>query len=154
MSWRSIQLAQNLCDQDKIILNLFKDSTVKYVGGDQEFKQHLHISDTASNLVLVINNTVWCSDVIAICQTHLIDAIDKFYIGVNRYTLLGNDTCRNMEITNQPGNDYNRFLTSIVNDLGFCVLESGTFDNDLGRYFNFVQPLTWIYGNKITNKGN
>ena len=151
MSWRSVQLGHRLCDQDKIILDLFNNEPVKYVGIDTEFKQHLNEDSSASNLILVLNQPMWCSDVIQSCHTHLTSSINKFYIGVNRYYLLGNDTTRSIPRTNHFGHDYINFLTTIVNELGYCVTKTGTLDNDLGHYFNFVQPLTWIYGNKITN---
>lgn len=151
MSWRSIQLGQRLCDQDKIILDLFKAEPVKYIGIDTEFKQHVNENSSASNLILILNQPMWCSNIIQSCHLHLTSSIDKFYIGLNRYYLLGNDTTINIHATNQRGYDCIEFLTTVVNDLGFCVTKTGTFDNDLGRYFNFVQPLTWIYGNKITN---
>lgn len=153
MNWRSIQLGSNLCDQDKIIIDLFKDRPVKYIGTDLEFKKNLNVNNAASNLILILNQPQWCSDVIKICRDCLDSTIDKFYIGVNRYQLLGNDTTRNIESSGQHGVDYIKFLTTIVTELGFCVTKTGSFDNDLGRYFNFVQPLTWIYGNNVTNKG-
>lgn len=151
MSWRSVQLGQELCEQDNIILDLFNNELVKYVGIDTEFKQHLNEDSSASNLILVLNQPMWCSDIIQSCHAHLTSSIDKFYIGLNRYYLLGNDTTRHIHKTDHYGQDCIKFLTTVVNDLGFCVTKTGTFDNDLGRYFNFVQPLTWIYGNKITN---
>lgn len=152
MNWRTIQLGQGLCDQDRIILDLFKDKQVQYIGNDLEFAKHLTISNDAPNLILILNNPVWCSDVVKTCRQYLNSTIDTFYIGANRYTVLGNDTNQTIETTNQHGNDYIKFLSSIVSDLGFNVVRSGTLDNDLGRYFNFVQPLTWIYGIKTTDR--
>lgn len=154
MSWRSVQLGQQLCDQDNLILELFKHEPVKYVGEDLEFQKHLTVSNSAPNLILILNYPLWCSDVIKMCRSNLTDGIDKFYIGVNRYTLLGNDTTRIIPNTGQHGLDYVNFLKSIVEELDFCVTRTGTLDNDLGRYFNFVQPLTWVYGRKATNKSN
>ena len=154
MSWRSIQLGQELCDQDKIILDLFQNKQVKYVGIDREFRQRLNTSTTAKNLVLVLNQNQWCSDIVKACQQHLDSTIDKFYIGINRYIILGNDTNRNVQLTGQHGNDMVEFVSSIVSEQGFTVTKYGVFDNDLGRYFNFVQPLTWVYGTKATNKSN
>ena len=154
MSWRTIQLGQGLCDQDRIILDLFKDKTVRYVGSDNEFKMHLNLSDNASNLVLILNQLQWCSNIIKVCQQYLTNDVNDFYIGINRYTILGNDTLRKIETIGQNGIDIVNFLSSVVAEQGFQVTKSGTFDNDLGRYFNFVQPLTWVYGTNVTNKSN
>lgn len=154
MSWRDIQLGQDLCDQDLIILDLFKDTAVKYVGPDIKFSKLLNTSDTATNLILILNQPQWCSNIIRTCQTHLTDSINNFYIGINRYTILGNDTTRSIKITKQQGINCVELLNAVVNELGFGVTQSGTFDDDLGRHFNFVQPLTWVYGNKITDKSN
>lgn len=151
MSWRTVQLAQELCDQDHVILNLFQNQPVQYVGSDAEFAKRLTVSADASNLILILDQPQWCSNVISACQHYLDSNIDRFYIGVNRYTLLGNDTNWPVAVTGRHGIDYVEFLSSIVHKLGFSVTASGTMDNDLGRHFNFVQPLTWIYGIKKTN---
>jgi hypothetical protein len=39
----------------------------------------------------------------------------------------------------------------MVEQHGFEVIEKSKIERDLGRYFNFVQPITWIYARKITN---
>lgn len=148
MSWRSIQLQQQLCDQDQMILDLFQGSTVKYVGDDSEFKLLLNTDYTSSNLVLIINYNVWCSDIIKVCQTHLTGAINNFYIGINRYRVQGNDTNNQFVTGNGHGRDIINLISTVVEQLGYSVTKSGSYDNDQGRYFNFVQPLTWVYGTK------
>ena len=110
MSWRTVQLNQNLCDQDKIILDLFNGTTVKYVGHDDEFKKLLSIDTSATNLVLILNSPMWCSDIVSTVQTHLTDHYDRFYIGANRYTILGNDTQRIINSTGNIGTDYLQFI--------------------------------------------
>ena len=55
--------------------------------------------------------------------------------------------------TSNHGSDLIDFVTELASHQGFLVTKSGQFDNDLGRYFNFVQPLTWVYGNNSTNQG-
>lgn len=35
MSWRIIQLGNNNCDQDDIILSIYKTTPVKYIGDDR-----------------------------------------------------------------------------------------------------------------------
>lgn len=151
MSWRSIQLNNQVCDQDQLILNLFQNKTVNYVGPDHQFKTLLMHNTASENLVLILNSPVWVSDVISICKQHLTHRVETFYIGINRYCLKGNDTCRTFKNTGNRGGDLLHFVSDIASSQGFLVTKSGQFDNDLGRYFNFVQPLTWVYGHKSTN---
>jgi hypothetical protein len=153
MTWRSTQLNQTLCDQDQLILNLFANKDVKYVGNDLEFKNLLSHSQNSHNLVLIINFGVWCSDIVDICQKNLVAPIQNFYIGINRYCIRGNDTNQHFVNTGCAGKDIATMLTSVVFPLGYSVTNSGHYDNDLGRHFNFVQPLTWVYGSK-TNTGH
>jgi len=91
MSWRSVQLGATTCDQDNIILKLFNGQPVKYVGHDREFSKSLNLDDHAENLVLIINQSMWCSELISTCKTQLTDPIKTFYIGINRYCIKGND---------------------------------------------------------------
>ena len=148
MSWRSIQLNQQLCDQDRLILDLFQDSTVKYVGDDNEFKLLLNNDRTSSNLVLIINYNVWCSDIIKLCQIHLTESIDNFYIVINRYRILGNDTTEQFLTGAGYSRDIINMISTVVERLGYSITKHGFYDHDQGRHFNFVQPLTWVYGNK------
>lgn len=148
MSWRQQQLNGTLCNQDQLILDLFKNQPVKYHSDDKEFAKHLIISEHSSNLILILNRPMWCSDMISVCYNHLTEKIDTFYIGINRYHVLGNDTTLELPCSKNYGQDIIDFLTSIVNTLGYNISRSGTFDNDQGKYFNFIQPLTWMYGSK------
>lgn len=152
MSWRSTQLNQELCDQDRVILDLFDGKDVHYVGYDQEFKSLLNHSAESKNLILIFNRPVWCSDIVAQCHRYLTPLIETFYIGVNRYCIKGNDTVKMFATTGNHGQDIVNMLNTIVSDVGCSVVKSGHYDQDLGRHFNFVQPLTWIYGAK-TNQG-
>lgn len=144
MTWRAVQLGDTLCQQDQIIIDLFQDQRVRYIGNDSNFSKHLNCHNIASNLVLVINEPIWISKILEICKQHLTSDINCFYLSINRYTVLGNDT-------NFIAHNFIELLEKIVNACGFTVAQSGRIDRDLGRYFNFVQPLTWIYGNQITN---
>lgn len=144
MSWRSVQLGNRLCDQDQIIVNLFQDKPVNYVGKDDEFAQHLNCFPSANNLILTINRACWVSDILKICQEQLTNEIERVYLSVNRYCLLGNDTKLIVD-------DLVGLLVWVVGQHGFEVIEKSKIERDLGRYFNFVQPITWIYGRKITN---
>jgi hypothetical protein len=142
MSWRTIQLGDTLCDQDRVILDLFDNRSVRYVGQDFEFSKHLQCKDDAEDLVLIINQLVWMSDVFMLCHTHLTNQTKNFYIGINRYLVLGNDT-------NVAGIDILDCIQEYVKSkLNFEIIRSGGITKDLGRCFNFVQPLTWIYGNQ------
>lgn len=154
MSWRSVQLGDQCCDQDNIILNLFKDKTVNYVGDDLEFQQRLSHDPASTNLVLVLNKPIWISSMVAVCQEQLSSTVETFYIGINRYQVLGNDTCRNVNCTDNHSSNLIQLITDITHEQGFVVIKSGQHNQDLGRYFNFVQPLTWVYGHKIANQSH
>jgi hypothetical protein len=151
MSWRSAQLGEEFCDQDKLILSLFPEKTVNYVGNDPEFRQRLSHSADSQDLILILNTPIWVSDIIASCKQHLTKQVETFYIGINRYCVQGNDTSKVLLDTGNRGGDLIHLVTEIVESQGFSVSKSGQFDNDQGRYFNFVQPLTWVYGHNFTN---
>ena len=153
MSWRVTQLNQELCDQDRVILDLFAGQDVNYVGRDSEFKKLVNHNSSSTNLILIVNNSVWCSDIIELISQHLKRPVETFYIGLNRYCVKGNDTEGNFLDTGSHGNDLVLMVSNIVSKLGYSVTKFGSYDNDLGRHFNFVQPLTWAYGSK-TNTSN
>jgi hypothetical protein len=144
MSWRATQLGNTLCSQDRFIIDLFQGQSVQYIGDDSEFSKHLTCNTAANKLVLIINKPLWLSNILEICKQHLTEDIDYFYLSVNRYMILGNDT-------NFTGCDIIELIGQVVHDIGFEVLRASKIERDLGRYFNFVQPLTWIYGTKTTN---
>jgi hypothetical protein len=146
MNWRITQLGTNPCDQDLKILSLFDNKPVRYIGYDIEFLKTLTVSDSSANLILILNQPMWCSEIIDRCNQVLDSSVDNFYIGINRYQVLGNDTNKPLRISDNTSQDLIDFLTVVVQSLGFNVVDSGSFNNDLGRYFNFVQPLTWIFG--------
>jgi hypothetical protein len=152
MNWRLVQLGNRLCDQDLKILNLFDNKTVRYIGDDEQFSKTLNLCDSSSNLILILNRPMWCSDIVDRCKESLDSSVDNFYIGINRYLVLGNDTNKQLCISDNHSQDLIDFLTEIVQSLGFNVVDSGSFNNDLGRYFNFVQPLTWIFGTNATDR--
>jgi len=154
MTWRHTQLGQSLCDQDQLILQLFEHHTVKYVGQDWEFAKCLNQDIQSDNLILILNQPIWCSELISLCKTHLSESIKTFYIGINRYCIKGNDTTKDFEISQHQGQDIVDFVGDQLHEHGYSVTKSGSFDQDLGRYFNFVQPLTWLYGYKTKNTDN
>ena len=152
MSWRRTQLDQSLCDQDRLILQLFENRSVKYIGQDAEFAEHLTVDNDSPNLILIINQPVWCSELVSLCKTHLTAPIQTFYIGINRYCIKGNDTKVNINLSDSKGKDLIDFVSGQAS--GYVITQSGHHDLDLGRHFNFVQPLTWVYGHKTTNQSN
>lgn len=141
MSWRTTQLDDALCDQDQLIIKLFSGNDVRYVGNDAEFSRHLQCNPNSENLVLIINQPLWLSDILSMCRTQLTNRTKNFYIGVNRYLILGNDT-------NISGTDILDCIKQFIIKLDFKITQSSCLERDLGRRFNFVQPLTWIYGNQ------
>lgn len=141
MRWRTVQLGDALCDQDQLIINLFGNTPIRYIGNDPEFSRHLHCDLDSKSLVLIINQPLWLSDVLSLCQEHLTSITTNFYIGINRYQILGNDT-------NISGVDILDCIKQFINGLDFKITQSSNIERDLGRRFNFVQPLTWIYGNQ------
>lgn len=151
MSWRTVQLGDQLCDQDRLLMDLFDNASVNYIGFDHEFKQQLIHDPNSNNLVLILNSPIWVSDIVASCQKYLIDSVETFYIGINRYLVLGNDTTMLVKNTGNCGGDLIHIITEITKTHKFSVTKFGQFDQDRGRYFNFIQPLTWVYGHKTTN---
>ena len=147
MSWRTTQLGDTLCDQDQLIIDLFQNNPVRYVGRDPEFARHLQCDNLSSNLILIINHPVWVSDILKICQQNLTNATEYVYLSINRYWVLGNDTDINAK-------DLVDLLVQIVKRHEYKIIKKSTVERDLGRHFNFVQPLTWIYANKITNQSD
>jgi hypothetical protein len=53
----------------------------------------------------------------------------------------------------QAGANIIQVIDKIVKKLNFKITKHGTYDYDHGRYFNFVQPLTWAYGSYVTDSG-
>jgi len=146
-SWRSIQLGDNNCDQDNIILDLFKGMPVKYMGHDSEFASKLTLDDASNHVVAIYNSPGWLSDLITFIQT--LKTANSFYLGINRYLILGNDTSLTFNNASPSG----QILIDLVFKIlpNFEIKKSGYFDDDKGSHFNFVQPLTWVYA---TNKSN
>jgi hypothetical protein len=132
-------------------MELFNNMHVNYIGTDNEFKQHFTHDSTSENLILILNSSMWVSTIIANCKQHLASHVKTFYIGINRYCILGNDTNKVIRNTENHSTDLIQFITNITEDQGFIVTKSGMFDQDLGKYFNFVQPLTWVYGYNTSN---
>ena len=142
MSWRSVQLGTSNCDQDEVILNLYKNVPVNYIGHDTEFAQKLSLDPSSNHAVAIFNHKAWMSELIEFIQN--LKKYKSFYLGINRYVVLGNNTNITFNTTDSEGQSLLGLVHRILPD--FNMIDSGTFDNDQGKYFNFVQPLTWIYG--------
>lgn len=150
MSWRTTQLNDSLCDQDRLILDLFKDKSVRYIGSDQEFSQHLNLLDQADKVVAIFDQIGWLSDLIGFVDQVIVDnKVKEFYLGINRYCICGNDT--DIRFNGAGSEHLVEFLTHHLERYDYDILKSGYLDHDQGKYFNFIQPVTWIYG---TNKNN
>jgi len=152
MSWRSLQIKQNACAQDRVVLSLFKNKTVNYVGTDLDFANKLNIDSNSRNLIAIVNSSMWMSTFIDYVRTLLEPhKFETFYIGVNRYQILGNDTDINFDQSIDIGAHIINLLTTISMQQGYKVSKSDYFDNDRGHYMNFVQPVTWVYGTSSSN---
>ena len=147
MTWRRTQLGQELCDQDRIILGLFNNVPVKYIGPRNGFEKHLVLDNSSDHTVAIFNHSAWLSELIKLVQS--LANTQSFYLGVNRYMLLGNDTNFKFDLHRPEGLQIIEFIGDLLPN--FTIVKSGYMDNDQGRYYNFVQPLTWVYGNKFTD---
>jgi len=141
MSWRSVQLGNSNCDQDQIILDLYKDVAVDYIGNDTEFAEKLDINPNSEHAVAVYNQQGYLSDFIQFIRPLV--KYKTFYLGINRYFILANDTTLTYDSINKT--DSENLILTVKRILNCNIMQSGTVDNDKGRYFNFVQPLTWVY---------
>jgi hypothetical protein len=152
MSWRSLQLRQKACSQDQVVLDLFKNKKVKYIGADFEFAAMLDLDAHSQHLVYVLNHPLWLSEMIDKVKKLLVpNEFKTFYISVNRYQIIGNDTDITFDRRVDSGATIINLLTNIAQKQGYAVIKSDYFDDDRGHHMNFVQPVTWIYGTSINN---
>lgn len=96
MTWRTVQLGNKLCDQDHIILNLFKNRPVKYIGNDHDFSKNLNIDTNSKSVIAIFNHPAWLSEFLIFVKKSIRDS-EEFYLGINRYQLLGNDTTHELK---------------------------------------------------------
>lgn len=145
MSWRSIQIKQGTCTQDKIILDIFKNEPVKYQGKDFEFAEKLNVDPESNSIIVIINDIIWVSELIDNVSKLFDQRYNKIYISVNRYLIAGNDTdiAFNKEI--KSGQLITDLISKIATNRGYQINKVGFFDEDFGRFMNFVQPLTYVY---------
>jgi hypothetical protein len=149
MNWREVQLGTTLCDQDIIIKQLIGNNKVRLHGEDAGFQQFCRIDPTSQFCLIFFQNMRWLSEIKRECADFLSYPTSQVYVGINRYTIKGNDTfysLHNSELTN--GSQILSWTSDYIKTLGFTTIQQGCFEFDRGKYFNFVQPLTWIYAEK------
>jgi hypothetical protein len=94
---------------------------------------------------------MWLSEIKQRCENFLSRPTNRVYIGINRYQIKGNDTSYwSSAVDVAYGLQILDWVSYCLKDLGFTPQQQGYFDCDRGRYFNFVQPLTWIYAEHET----
>lgn len=153
MNWRDIQLQGELCDQDYKILELTRSHAVRIHGDSKGFDRYCQLNNQSAFCLIFFNEPIWLSEIKDKCREYLTDTVQQCYIGINRYQILGNDL-KDYQAQTSPdslGNAMLDFVVSCTTPLSFIEKGRGTFDLDHGRYFNFVQPLTWTYIEHATN---
>jgi hypothetical protein len=159
MNWRKIQLGSELCDQDRLILNLVGHDPVKIHGGPCEgFANYVQLDDQSSVCLIFFNRPLWLSEILDLCAEYLSQPTSRLYIGINRYQVKGNDTLLDYKdlIDNNIGHGHSilKVVSQHLSTLGFRTIKMGCLENDQGKYFNFVQPLTWVYAEHETYQSN
>ena len=147
--WREAQLGTTLCDQDILIKQLIGNSKVRLHGEDVGFEQFCQIDPESELCVIFLQKKRWLSEIKKECADFLSQPTSRVYIGINRYTIKGNDTfycLADSDLTN--GQQILNWMSYHLKSLGFKTIQQGCFELDRGRYFNFVQPLTWTYAEK------
>jgi hypothetical protein len=149
MNWRTVQLGTDTCDQDREILNLVGQRSVRIYGEHLGFDQFCRTDQHSNFCLIFFNRPLWLSEIQQRCIDSVTIPTKYLYVGLNRYQIKGNDIKYSL---NYPGLSCGqavlRWLENCVIDLGFTVVKKNCYENDQGRYFNFVQPLTWIYAEK------
>lgn len=153
MNWRKTQLGYDLCDQDRVILNLIGQRPVRIHGQDAGFAQFCTVDPGSSFCLVFFNQPVWLSQIRDLLRRDLTSEITHCYIGINRYRILGNDIVQDI-LPKNPSSSHGQNLIAVISlwleDLNLQVKQTGAMDQDRGKYFNFVQPLTWIYCERET----
>lgn len=152
MTWRDVQLGSDLCDQDRLILDLIQRRSVRIHGHSMGFDKFCDIDSQSDFGLIFFNQPLWLSEI----KQQLLDFSAKnikyLYVGINRYQVKGNDTSHSPENQNDtPGVELLCWLEHCLTEIGFSVKKKGFFDEDKGRFYNFVQPLTWLYAEYATN---
>lgn len=153
MNWRATQLGTTLCDQDHLLLNLIANRPVRIHGDHCGFDQFCKIDSNSDFCLIFFNRPLWLSEIKNLCADYLEISTRYLYIGINRYQIKGNDTLHcDSTPTNTFSDEILNWMSACLKDQKFLIKQQGYFEKDQGRYFNFVQPLTWIYGEHETNQ--
>jgi hypothetical protein len=153
MNWRQVQLENDLCDQDQKILEIVNGRKVRLHGNHQGFDQFVDIDHQSDFAIILFTNPIWLSQIKQQLDEWVNEQINFVYIGVNRYCLLGNDTfVKYYDGKIKRGQQIINALDGFLTTKNFIMKNHGMFDDDQGRYFNFVQPLTWIYCERETDR--
>lgn len=153
MNWRTTQLGDQLCDQDQVILDLVAGRPVRVHGNHNGFDRWIQIDDHSDFCLIFINQPFWLSQVRDFCVQHMRPGTRQVYIGINRYQIKGNDTDYQAPPHLSPGQALLRWLGMLLEHQGFIIRSQNCLERDRGRYFNAVQPLTWIYAEHETDPG-
>lgn len=149
MNWRYTQLGSDTCDQDRVILDFIDDRSVRIYGDHCGFDQFCQLDEHSNFCLIFFNRPLWLSEIKQRCSDYLSQPTKYVYIGLNRYQIKGNDTQYQLDNSALSyGTQVQRWLNDCITNLGFTVIKQDCFEHDQGRYFNFVQPLTWIYAEK------
>lgn len=153
MNWRAIQLGDQLCEQDQIILDLVAGRPVRIHGNHYGFDRLVEVDDQSDFCLIFINQPLWLSEVSDLCIRYLQQSTQNLYIGINRYQIKGNDTDYQSAADLSPGQALLEWLGTLLTNSGFTIKAQDCLEKDLGRHFNFVQPVTWIYAEHETDPG-
>lgn len=149
MNWREVQLGNNFCDQDILITQLIGNNKVRLHGEDVGFHQFCQIDPDSEFCLIFLQKARWLSEIKKECAEFLSRPTSQLYIGINRYTVKGNDTLYCLPDSDSTnGTQILIWMSDYLKLLGFTIVQQGCFEVDRGKYFNFVQPLTWIYAEK------
>lgn len=152
MNWRTVQLGSATCDQDRKLLQLIDRRSVRIHGNHQGFDQFCNVNPQSDFCLIFFNTPAWLSEIRDRLHKYLEPPTTCVYIGINRYQIKGNDIgpCT-VNSTDNHSQQILSWTQQILSTLGFKCLQQGYMEQDVGRYFNFVQPLTWIYAEHATN---
>jgi hypothetical protein len=155
MTWRDVQLGSNLCDQDRLILDLVQERSVRIHGDNTGFDRFCNIDPQSDFGLIFFNRSLWLSEIRQQLRDFSAKNIKCLYVGINRYQIKGNDTSYSSKNQNDtPGVELLCWLEHCLAEIGFSVKKKGFFDEDRGRFYNFVQPLTWLYAEYATNSNH
>lgn len=152
MNWRATQLGTETCDQDRVLLRLIGNNTVRLHGNHQGFDQFCNLDPDSDFAVIFLNRPAWLSEMREELCAYLKKPTSYVYVGINRYQIKGNDIGNlNINLLDNNSEQILAWVNKFLTDLGFSYKHKGHMEKDRGRFFNAVQPLTWIYAEQSAN---